>query len=1063
VLNIDTQVEVPAEVIAKDVISLLDQLGDDIHVLSLDCFDTLLWRKTAMPSDVFYAMQHQPIFQKLGATAYQRIAAAAHAYRAKTITHNSHQISLAEIYQQFTGLSAEERDQLAKAELQAEIDICFAFPPFIELMMAAIQRGIKIVIVSDTYLDEKNLRYLLSCHLPKNILDAISHIFTSIDYGVSKSDGLFKQVADKMEELPQHILHVGDHHIADYQAPKKLGIQACHFAQFDTKTNEFLKLQHAVSSLAILSRPAMSCIREARYNPFRALYSLQNPTPPSSEFLIGYMTFGPLLYAFAQFITEEIKSLQQGGKKIKVFFLLRDAYLLYRACEVYASKPVGSLTRIRKFLAVAASFRSQEDIDYYLSGIKPEHFNTYVICEQLLIPHEQILQIQHIVNQSANQQEKFFQILHEPAIMTFVFQRSAEVRERLKKYLVNVMKVEAGDTLVLVDTGYHGVTQDFLKRAVGNELNIEIIGRYFIASHEPDRPDCKSLITSPWCEHGLFEQSCTYKEGAVSGYDENGEPILESIKLSDQQYQKVQALQNESLRFISEAKIFFDRTNTTLSNDVLQKTAEATLIRHIFFPMIEEVQYFCHFQHDKDMGPARDKTLFNIGQSQLNQRQTAISYKPHPYEARSMHLDMSLSAFLQRAFDLNLTDQAISYVPERLQVLVLRDSQHAPLSVDAMPTQEGYFSAQIQVLSNSHVGIVFGDQYEWVQIECIKLLNQPGLDLLQHEKMTTLNHMKRHQSLFECETNNAFLMLPALNVEPQWITYQIVFRPILRRNPLSIQSKKQETNQFQTSWITSMESFAPLIEPVLKMLKPAVIAEIGAAEGGNTRFLYEFLKATQGRLLTMDPSPRGSFVEWVKSTNGVVTHFADYSLNCILRLGAVDVWFVDGDHNWYTVFNELSLIDQLARQHDKPAIIFMHDVSWPCARRDMYYDPNTIPSNFVQPNSNQLGITFDNAATPTGALKGPYWALQEGGPRNGVLTAVEDFLQATPTKYYWFHLPVILGLGVLVDESHPLAKEMVEYFKPFHDNPVMALVERDRISQYLANVTLIEKLKPVCM
>lgn len=265
----------------------------------------------------------------------------------------------------------------------------------------------------------------------------------------------------------------------------------------------------------------------------------------------------------------------------------------------------------------------------------------------------------------------------------------------------------------------------------------------------------------------------------------------------------------------------------------------------------------------------------------------------------------------------------------------------------------------------------------------------------------------------------------------------------------------------QNQWITSMESFVPLVLPILNAINPKIIAEIGAAEGGNTRILYEFLKSRQGTLITMDPFPRGSFVEWVQSTQGVVKHIADYSLNAIPKVENADVWFVDGDHNWFTVINELGLIDELAQAQNKPAIIFMHDVSWPCGRRDMYYDPTTIPADFVQPNSNQLGITFDVHASPFGGLKGPYWALQEGGPRNGVLTAVEDFLKATPRTYYWFHVPVILGLGVLVDVRHPMANAIAEFYRPYHNHPLLDLIERDRIRHYLANVVLEDKLKKI--
>ena len=41
---------------------------DAIKVLSLDCFDTILWRGVAQPTDVFFAMCNDPLFKKLGIT-----------------------------------------------------------------------------------------------------------------------------------------------------------------------------------------------------------------------------------------------------------------------------------------------------------------------------------------------------------------------------------------------------------------------------------------------------------------------------------------------------------------------------------------------------------------------------------------------------------------------------------------------------------------------------------------------------------------------------------------------------------------------------------------------------------------------------------------------------------------------------------------------------------------------------------------------------------------------------------------------------------------------------------
>lgn len=261
-------------------------------------------------------------------------------------------------------------------------------------------------------------------------------------------------------------------------------------------------------------------------------------------------------------------------------------------------------------------------------------------------------------------------------------------------------------------------------------------------------------------------------------------------------------------------------------------------------------------------------------------------------------------------------------------------------------------------------------------------------------------------------------------------------------------------------WITSMTSFAPIIFPVLEEVKPMRIGEIGAAEGGNTELLYQFVKQHHGKLITIDPFPRGTFLQWVAQCGEHVTHIQDYSFTGIAQAGNVDVWFVDGDHNWYVVYNELLQIQQLAKQYDKPLLVFMHDVGWPCARRDMYYDPSRIPAEYRQPYASaEEGITLQGPVSMTGFLKGPYWARQEGGPRNGVLTAVEDFLQQNPDQYHWVYIPGMLGLGVLIDVNHPHADEIMKFYAVLHNNPLLALMEHDRITHYISATALQTKIQ----
>ena len=64
----------------------------------------------------------------------------------------------------------------------------------------------------------------------------------------------------------------------------------------------------------------------------------------------------------------------------------------------------------------------------------------------------------------------------------------------------------------------------------------------------------------------------------------------------------------------------------------------------------------------------------------------------------------------------------------------------------------------------------------------------------------------------------------------------------------------------------------------------------------------------------------------------------------------MDVVLIDGDHNWYTVFNELRLIEEMSRLKGFPMpLVMFHDIGWPYGRRDMYYNPSDIPEEFRQP------------------------------------------------------------------------------------------------------------------
>jgi hypothetical protein len=257
--------------------------------------------------------------------------------------------------------------------------------------------------------------------------------------------------------------------------------------------------------------------------------------------------------------------------------------------------------------------------------------------------------------------------------------------------------------------------------------------------------------------------------------------------------------------------------------------------------------------------------------------------------------------------------------------------------------------------------------------------------------------------------------------------------------------------------IHSMAEFAPIIGGALQISETANIVEIGAEFGGTTPLLAGHAAEQGGTLTSIDPTPKPEFLAWV-AANPHVRHLAAPSLDVIEECGQVDAWFIDGDHNWYTVYHELQSIDAVCQRDGKPLLAFLHDVAWPCGRRDSYYAPERIPAEFCQPYDFDGGAVLDrNHLLPGGGFRGMgqfAWALAEGGPRNGVLTAVEDFMAEAGRELAFAQVPAVFGLGILFDRDAPWAESLGRFVLPWHRNPLLASLERNRLANYLRVIEL---------
>jgi hypothetical protein len=186
--------------------------------------------------------------------------------------------------------------------------------------------------------------------------------------------------------------------------------------------------------------------------------------------------------------------------------------------------------------------------------------------------------------------------------------------------------------------------------------------------------------------------------------------------------------------------------------------------------------------------------------------------------------------------------------------------------------------------------------------------------------------------------------------------------------------------------------------------------EIGASEGKSTDQLLQLPGISH---TVIDPGLDADLAAKYASEQRV-TVLRSLSLDALPGMqGPYDCFLIDGDHNWYTVFNELNLIRQ--RGLLRPGgMIFFHDVGWPYGRRDMYYQPETVPAQH-RLEFQRRGILRGQSALVDFGGRNPHLsnAVREGGPRNGVLTAIEDFMAEHPTDYEFCRIRVQYGLGIL--------------------------------------------------
>jgi FMN phosphatase YigB (HAD superfamily) len=722
------------DVRAYELEGLLDRLPAGVEILSLDCFDTLIWRSTNAPVDVFAELE-------LPGSGMGGRMLAEHAARVRAqATTGAREIQLRDVYE-FLHRSAEPGviEEAVAHELDGERKHAFAFVPTMSLIRGARSRGLKVVIVSDMYWSEQHLRAHIAHTAGEDLLADIDRVFVSSEYGIGKNDGLFRHVLDELKVSPDKILHVGDNHSADFVAPATLGIHAVHLRQFEREAEQRLRMEAAA---AIMLDPAARSTR-AISQMHRSQIALRQPCDAAAA--LGHDVMGPVMHSFALWVKAELDAVSATlGKPVRPLFVMRDGYLPFLAFDkMYPDAGAGQV-ELSRFVAFRASIKDAAALDSYLTEWACQLPVPLMARQLMLQRHEYAKFVKGDTEEELR--FSFARAVRRPELRDKIVTRCRAFMHKLIAHLRGV-GVEQGDAVMLVDIGYNGTVQNILTPVLRESMNLDVVGRYlFLRETQLTQFDKRGMLDIRNYDfralHALsssvivIEQLCNVAQGSTIDLAEDGSPIREGLDAKAAHSRARDQVQAACLTFIEEAGKGLNRAPASDSLEARCRAAGAALARLFFLPSASEVKLFEEFDFDMNMGTESSQRLIDRSLSDSSLRRRGVSFGSGraggcflSAELQELGLPTGLGMFAAARFDLDLRLADYEAGGIEVPVITMAGAEHVLANYTATRTVDGYYRLQLPVTSSKQAfGIQLGQLCSWVQIEGVEATPVVDLD-----------------------------------------------------------------------------------------------------------------------------------------------------------------------------------------------------------------------------------------------------------------------------------------------------------------------------------------------
>lgn len=237
--------------------------------------------------------------------------------------------------------------------------------------------------------------------------------------------------------------------------------------------------------------------------------------------------------------------------------------------------------------------------------------------------------------------------------------------------------------------------------------------------------------------------------------------------------------------------------------------------------------------------------------------------------------------------------------------------------------------------------------------------------------------------------------------------------------------------------LASMVNYRSILFPLIERVSKKGVVEIGGYQGNHLKELNSLSKQLGVKLHSVDPNNKVNDDKLDEEYSNVKFYNMTSKRYLLEHKKDLDVYIIDGDHNYETVSFELEIL------LNDPCVnlIVLHDTSWPCRRVDTFYSKEEMEtvkeaaSGYMQlqhdKSDAQLPFYWDVEFDTKSELEYAEATHENGGAKSGVYTAVEDSLSKTKC-WDCVSITSIYGLTILVRKNLEVSQEVnyiLEHFK----------------------------------